>query len=146
MSNNVSNHSSDLHHQHEHSQVAKLDKAAQLIQTADILLIATGAGFSADSGLPTYADVAKNPIYESLGIEYGDLCRVECLQQNPRLFYGFWGTCFNLYQRQVQPHEGYSILKSWCDRKQAKLEEQRTNGWIHSPRVYNSVNKVVIPR
>lgn len=104
------------------SQELKLQQAAKSIKEADFLLIATGAGFSADSGLPTYADVAKNPIYERLGIEYGDLCRLQCLRENPKLFYGFWGTCFNLYQRQPQftPHEGYQILKKWCDEKQIK--------------------------
>ena len=43
-----------------------IEQAAKQIADADFLLIATGAGFSADSGLPTYTDVARNPIYESL--------------------------------------------------------------------------------
>ncbi|CAJ1962903.1 unnamed protein product [Cylindrotheca closterium] len=108
-------------------QVNKLliDQAAQLIEAADILLIATGAGFSADSGLPTYSDVAQNPIYQALGIDYGDLCRIQCLKENPKLFYGFWGTCFNMYQRQVQPHSGYQLLKTWCDEKQVRLDQRR---------------------
>ena len=101
-----------------------IEQAARQIADADFLLIATGAGFSADSGLPTYTDVARNPIYESLGIEYGDLCRIQCLKENPRLFYGFWGTCFNLYQRQVQPHPGYSILSRWCREKQSNLNKK----------------------
>lgn len=94
-------------------------RAAQKIVDADFLLIATGAGFSADSGLPTYADVARNPIYEKQGIEYGDLCRVSCLKENPSLFYGFWGGCYNAYQK-ASPHVGYDIIKGWCDRNEEK--------------------------
>eukprot|EP00961_Rhodomonas_salina_P180172 2431499-Rhodomonas_salina.2 len=30
--------------------------------------------------------------------------------------YGFWGSCFNLYQ-DTTPHEGYAIVKKWCDSK-----------------------------
>lgn len=90
-------------------------------------MIATGAGFSADSGLPTYNDVAKNPIYEKQNIEYGDLCRISCLQQRPELFYGFWGSCFNAYQ-DARPHEGYDILKKWC-------QQQREDYYLYTSNV-----------
>jgi NAD-dependent SIR2 family protein deacetylase len=119
-------------------QQLKLEQAARLIKKADFLLIATGAGFSADSGLPTYADVAKNPIYERLGIEYGDLCRLQCVTENPRLFYGFWGTCFNLYQRQVKPHAGYRIIMKWCQEKQAKLQARQLEGLNTASYLYTS--------
>lgn len=36
-----------------------MDVAAQLVADADVFLLFTGAGFSADSGLATYDDVAK---------------------------------------------------------------------------------------
>ena len=36
-----------------------METAAQLVAEADVLLLFTGAGFSADSGLATYDDVAK---------------------------------------------------------------------------------------
>ena len=32
------------------------------------------------------------------------------------IFYGFWGGCYNDY-RNVAPHEGYSIIKSWVEKK-----------------------------
>lgn len=95
----------------------QLEEAAKRIGDCDFLLIATGAGFSADSGLPTYADVADNAVYQEKGVDYGDLCRVSCLKTNPALFYGFWGSCFNAYQEAV-PHLGYGILKKWCQSKQ----------------------------
>ena len=101
--------------------------AARHIEECDFLLIATGAGFSADSGLPTYADVARNPIYEEKGIEYDDLCRIGCLRSNPSLFYGFWGSCFNAYQ-QAEPHMGYEILHKWCKQKQFYVYSSNVDG------------------
>ena len=71
-----------------------------------------GAGFSADSGLPVYDDIAKVPAYLEAGFDYEDLCKVRLLQSNPAVGYGFWGHCFNQY-RDTNPHEGYSILKNW---------------------------------
>ena len=50
-------------------------KAAQLLHSAEILLLVTGAGFSADSGLATYADVADIDAYRERGWRYRDLCR-----------------------------------------------------------------------
>lgn len=38
-----------------------------------------------------------------------------CLEQDPELFWGFWGKCYNDYST-VQPHDGYAILKRWWDR------------------------------
>lgn len=99
------------------SDKQKLGAAAAAIANSDYLLIATGAGFSADSGLPTYSQVADNPVYDDQGIDYSDLCRVECLQNRPSLFYGFWGSCFNAYQ-EATPHLGYTILKRWCIEKE----------------------------
>ena len=99
------------------SKDSSIQAAAHHISECDFLLVATGAGFSADSGLPTYNDVAKNPIYEKQAIDYSDLCRISCLRQRPALFYGFWGSCFNAYQN-AEPHAGYDILKKWCQQRE----------------------------
>ena len=65
-----------------------LTAAARAIFAADFLLIAAGAGFSADSGLPVYADVAANPVYLDQGIEYDDMCRMSFMKKNPEMFFG----------------------------------------------------------
>lgn len=36
-------------------------KAGKVLEDADVLVVITGAGFSADSGLAVYADVAQVP-------------------------------------------------------------------------------------
>lgn len=79
---------------------------------SDVLLIAAGAGFSADSGLPVYKDIANVDAYERLGIDYQDLCDPGWLRDDPEMGLGFWGECFNLY-RNTLPHHGYAILNSW---------------------------------
>ena len=92
--------------------------AAVALSQADILLVATGAGLSADSGLPVYKDVADVPPYQSRGLLYHDLCQPHWLDSEPDLFFGFWGKSFNDY-RDRRPHEGYSILLRWLARRPA---------------------------
>lgn len=90
-------------------------RAARLIAKADILLLCTGAGFSADSGLAVYADVAKVQAYAERGLEYRDLCDMFWLREEPELFWGFWGQCYNDY-RETAPHKGFAIISDWVDR------------------------------
>lgn len=88
--------------------------AAAKIKEADILLLSIGAGFSADSGLAVYKDIADVPAYNKAGLSYVDLCSPDWLSSNPSIFFGFWGKCFNDY-RQTKPHDGYQIIKKWRD-------------------------------
>ena len=85
------------------------------VAEADILLVVTGAGFSADSGLAVYNDIAKIKPYAARGLDYQDLCQPHHLDKEPALFHGFWGACFNDY-RKTQPHRGYEIIARWRDR------------------------------
>ncbi|KAL3903191.1 MAG: hypothetical protein SGARI_005487 [Bacillariaceae sp.] len=89
-----------------------LEKAAKAVADADVLFVVTGAGFSADSGLAVYNDVAKVEAYQLRMLEYSDVCQPKWLEKEPALFYGFWGQCFNDY-RNTQPHFGYDILAKW---------------------------------
>jgi hypothetical protein len=91
-----------------------LVRAAELLMNADYVLIAAGAGFSADSGLPVYKDIANVDAYKRLGLTYADLCTPDWLQRDPDLFFGFWGSCFNDYM-DTSPHKGYHICKAWAD-------------------------------
>jgi len=118
--------------------------AAQEIQDADALLLCTGAGFSADSGLAVYKDIAQVPAYADRRLKYHDICDPCWLEDEPSLFYGFWGACFNDY-RSTQPHRGYSIVGNWVDRKfrnsdvarsiQQRLEMQKREACTNEPYV-----------
>ena len=87
-------------------------RAAEMLLDADYVLIAAGAGFSADSGLKVYKDIADIEAYRRLKLTYADLCTPDLLQRDPEMFFGFWGSCFNDYM-QTDPHGGYHICKEW---------------------------------
>eukprot|EP00026_Physarum_polycephalum_P008492 Phypoly_transcript_08580.p1 GENE.Phypoly_transcript_08580~~Phypoly_transcript_08580.p1 ORF type:complete len:372 (+),score=52.99 Phypoly_transcript_08580:132-1247(+) len=89
-----------------------ISKAAELIIAADFLIVATGAGLSADSGLPVYRDTQKVEAYLKRGLSYMDLCRPNWNFKEPETFYGFWGSSMKQF-REAVPHEGYVILKKW---------------------------------
>ena len=104
-----------------------------------------GAGWSADSGLAVYADVAKVPAYAQRQLTYQDICQPHWLFSEPELFWGFWGQCalssflylflylflymmlfrislecvstrgFNDY-RLTDPHQGYEIVQHWVEK------------------------------
>ncbi|XP_072041198.1 NAD-dependent protein deacetylase-like [Amphiura filiformis] len=95
-----------------------ITSAALAIHDADALLIAAGAGCSTDSGIPDYTNYANaHPQLESLGINVFDISHSELFLNNPQLAWGVYGTRMKEYHQAV-PHEGYGILKKWCDRKQ----------------------------
>ncbi|KAL7479151.1 hypothetical protein ACHAW6_004894 [Cyclotella cf. meneghiniana] len=58
-----------------HNTKAAIETAAYHLHSCEILLLVTGAGFSADSGLATYQDVADIEAYRKRGWRYRDLCR-----------------------------------------------------------------------
>lgn len=101
-------------------------KAAAVISKADVLVLMTGAGFSADSGLATYTDIAQVRAYQDLELEYADICQMKYMREDLPLFWGFWGSCFNDY-RSTQPHEGYSILQRW---KRTYFEKSKVSNKI----------------
>ena len=95
---------------------ASLHRAADLLDTAHILILHTGAGWSADSGLPTYRDAATHPAMQARSLTYRDICDPRWLAANPQLFVGFWGQCFNQY-RDVVPHDGYGVVRRWREER-----------------------------
>lgn len=69
--------------------------AAKAIANSTFFLLATGAGFSADSGLAVYKDVASIPAYQEKQLGYSQICDPKWIKDDPSLFFGFWGACFN---------------------------------------------------
>lgn len=92
---------------------------ADAVRTADVFLLCTGAGFSADSGLAVYRDIADIDAYRRMDVDYHDLCNPRWLHRDPELFYGFWGSCYNDY-RETEPHPGYGIIRRWRDQRFAR--------------------------
>ena len=93
-----------------------VEEAGEAVARADVFVLLTGAGFSADSGLAVYRDVASVKAYRKRGLEYHDLCDMRCMNSDPETFWGFWGGCANDY-RVTNPHEGYDIIRRWKERQ-----------------------------
>jgi len=99
------------------------NQAAKAIAEADFLLVASGAGLSADSGLLTFATVSEHlSAVLGEGIKYDQAASSDMMARNPALFYGFWFHSARNYAN-AQPHEGYHILRKWREQKERRLAE-----------------------
>eukprot|EP00703_Trepomonas_sp_PC1_P005614 JAP90992.1 Sir2 family protein [Trepomonas sp. PC1] len=116
-------------------------KIFQQIQISDYILIGAGAGFSVDSGLKVYKDIAKIPIYKQLKMDYADLCDPELLKyyESQQIFYGFWGTCYNDYM-DTKPHTGYYLLQNMLTKLNKKHFVYTSNVDGFFKRVFNPDN------
>jgi len=89
-------------------------RAAGLIQKADGLIVAAGAGMGVDSGLPDF----RGPegfwrAYPALGkqrLRFEDVADPRTFREQPRLAWGFYGHRLNLYRRTT-PHAGFTLLQ-----------------------------------
>ena len=94
--------------------------AAEATSRAEGLLICTGAGMGADSGLPTFRGNEgfwkAYPALRHLGISFKDMANPEWFHRDPRKAWAFYGHRYKLYN-DTQPHDGYQILKGWADSK-----------------------------
>lgn len=82
----------------------EISRAAEALRRANYLLVAAGAGFSADSGLSTY---------ETFPEEYRDMCDPIALLLDERRFQTYWSDFGKTYDR-TEAHDGYRILNDWC--------------------------------
>lgn len=96
----------------------ELEKAARLVDSADMLLIVTGAGMGVDSGLPDFrGNEGFWRAYPALGrdrIDFYSIASPRSFHRQPALAWGFYGHRLNLY-RETTPHQGFGILKKWGD-------------------------------
>lgn len=97
----------------------ELRRAAELIQDADSLIVAAGAGMGVDSGLPDFRGTDGFwQAYPALGRERIDFHRIaspKSFVNMPARAWGFYGHRLNLYRRTV-PHAGFALLKSWGEK------------------------------
>lgn len=92
-------------------------RASAAIKAADYLLVASGAGLSADSGLPVYVDAALVSAWQRQGLSYQELCDTLLLIKDPACAFGFWTQCLRSYRHAV-PHAGYAILERWLESRE----------------------------
>ena len=95
-------------------------QAANLIKSADGILIGAGAGMGVDSGLPDFRGnegfwKAYPPLRKS-GFSFVDMANPSWFDRDPEFAWGFYGHRLNLYQ-ETTPHRGFAILLKWTERK-----------------------------
>lgn len=93
----------------------ELGRAADLLSTADALLVCAGAGMGVDSGLPTFRGDhglwRTYPPLHRLGIGYQRISTPDTFLDDPALAWGFYGHRLDQYSRTT-PHTGFEVL--WC--------------------------------
>ncbi|HEV3261083.1 MAG TPA: Sir2 family NAD-dependent protein deacetylase [Gemmataceae bacterium] len=96
-----------------------VQRAAEVLASADALLIGAGAGMGVDSGLPDFRGAQgfwrAYPPYEKLGLGFSSLANPRWFTADPALAWGFYGHRLNLY-RATRPHDGFQLLRSWGQR------------------------------
>jgi NAD-dependent SIR2 family protein deacetylase len=95
---------------------ADIQRAAELIRSADAVLIGAGAGMGVDSGLPDFrGDEGFWKAYPPFrGQSFADISNPYWFEADPRKAWGFFGHRLHLY-RNCQPHDGFGRLRRWAD-------------------------------
>ena len=95
---------------------AELMLAAELIASADALVIAAGAGMGVDSGLPDFRGTSgfwkAYPALARAQIDFTHIASPGAFVRDPALAWGFYGHRLALY-RDTHPHAGFQILRQW---------------------------------
>lgn len=99
----------------DHSQhAAMLQRAADVINEADALIITAGAGIGVDSGLPDFRGNEgfwqAYPALAKARIRFQDIANPSAFRAHPHRAWGFYGHRLNLYRRTI-PHEGFAVLR-----------------------------------
>lgn len=89
--------------------------ACALLDEADGLLVAAGAGMGVDSGLPDFRGTEgfwrAYPPLRHLGLAFHDMACPDSFERDPRLAWGFYGHRLSVY-RATRPHPGFAILQA----------------------------------
>lgn len=93
---------------------AKFQRAADVINEADALIITAGAGMGVDSGLPDFRGTEgfwqAYPALAKARLHFQDIANPSAFRAHPHRAWGFYGHRLNLYRSTV-PHAGFAILK-----------------------------------
>jgi NAD-dependent SIR2 family protein deacetylase len=97
----------------------RIQHAANLIEQADAIVIAAGAGMGVDSGLPDFRGNEglwrAYPALASAKLNFTEVASPRTFERAPALAWGFYGHRLALY-RETVPHDGFAILRRWAER------------------------------
>ncbi len=89
-------------------------QAADLIDQADAIVVAAGAGMGVDSGLPDFRGTQgfwqAYPALAKARLDFPSIASPTTFARDPGLAWGFYGHRLALYRATI-PHEGFRILR-----------------------------------
>ena len=95
---------------------AAIERAAALIEQADALIVAAGAGMGVDSGLPDFRGKdgfwRAYPALREAQMDFHEIASPQAFLETPQLAWGFYGHRMVLY-RKTMPHPGFGLLQRW---------------------------------
>ena len=98
---------------------AAIELAAALIEQADAIIVAAGAGMGIDSGLPDFRGKdgfwRAYPALRHAGLDFYSIASPQAFHVSPEVAWGFYGHRLALYRR-TRPHSGFEMLKRWGER------------------------------
>ena len=104
---------------HDPAARAAAARAAELLEQADALVVAAGAGMGVDSGLPDFrGNEGFWRAYPALGRarrDFASIASPAAFHATPALAWGFYGHRLALYRATV-PHAGFARLAAWGGR------------------------------
>ena len=96
-----------------------IERAATLIDQADALIVAAGAGMGVDSGLPDFRGKEgfwnAYPALRKAQMDFYSVASPDSFRSMPETAWGFYGHRLALYRHTV-PHPGFALLKHWGER------------------------------
>ncbi len=97
----------------------EIERAANIFEQADCLIIAAGAGMGVDSGLPDFRGKEgfwkAYPALRDAGIEFTSIASPQTFIAHASRAWGFYGHRLALYRTTI-PHDGFHILKKWASK------------------------------
>lgn len=109
---------------------ADLDAVATTLRSARRVAVLTGAGVSADSGLPTYRGVGG--LYNGMEIEAGlpieEILHAYTMARNPALTWKYIAQIERAC-RSCGPNQAHTLLAAWQDRFDVRIVTQNIDGF-----------------
>lgn len=97
----------------------QIERAASLVEQADALIVAAGAGMGVDSGMPDFRGRdgfwKAYPALGRAGLNFMDIANPQAFLKSPDRAWGFYGHRLAMY-RDTAPHGGFELLRQWGDK------------------------------
>lgn len=98
-----------------------IDQAVKCLRQANRICVLTGAGISAESGIPTFRD-KQTGLWENFRAE--DLANIDAFERNPKMVWSWYQWRRNLVKgkRPNPAHYALNDLQQWADSHSKNLE------------------------